>query len=360
MDELRTPSGPQTRIITKGDTFTKLAHQYGLTAAELALANPGMNQFRLKLGQELVIPEAGSFSEQDVMKMGKGLDGQYQTRLAAQRMAAQKAQAAGSMSLESQIKQKLWGGIGDNATDVALAVMSLMTGGPRATPTKINSQPVFNINDGPGRAYDLLKVPVNTALNVTEGFLNLPSGALPGGSDYYPILEPFRLPYSDAKFGQMMEIGLGIAAGGLGARGGARGVSVPNSALRQTGGGSAVDQADALYDVIRKSNTDVEVIAATTGIKPLNIQKVKDHVFYNEHLLDKYVDYGIPAVRARFDSDINQALAWQRLESGTFTKQDTTWMKHEIAERWYELRHSSGYTKAHNAAEKKWTGNPWE
>ncbi len=95
------------------------------------------------------------------------------------------------------------------------------------------------------------------------------------------------------------------------------------------------------------------------GIKPQNIQKVKDHVFYNEHLLDKYVDYGVPAESARFDSDLSQALAWQRLKAGAHTGEDITWLKHEIAERWFELRHNSGYTEAHDAAEKKWPGNPW-
>jgi len=34
-------------------------------------------------------------------------------------------------------------------------------------------------------------------------------------------------------------------------------------------------------------------------------------------------------------------------------------MKHEVAEKWYEFKHSSGYTEAHNAAERKWTGYPW-
>lgn len=53
------------------------------------------------------------------------------------------------------------------------------------------------------------------------------------------------------------------------------------------------------------------------------------------------------------------AQAWQRLENGTHTDADITWLKHETAERWYETRHKSGYTEAHNAAERKWTGNPW-
>ena len=134
--------------------------------------------------------------------------------------------------------------------------------------------------------------------------------------------------------------------------------SVPQT-LRQTGGGNFT-AADELYNAIRASNTDVSTIAENTRIKPQNIQKVKDHVFYNEHLLDKYVDYGIPAKRARFDSDLNQAQAWQRLENGTYTEADITWLKHETVERWYELRHNSGYTEAHNFAENKWTGNPWK
>ena len=128
---------------------------------------------------------------------------------------------------------------------------------------------------------------------------------------------------------------------------------------RQPGGGSQLEPADAMYDAIRASNTDIDAIAKNTGLKPENIKKVKDHVFYNEHLLDKYVNYGIPAVRARFDSDISQAQAWKRLENGSYTKDDIGWLKHEAAERWYEQKHGSGYTEAHNAAEKKWTGRPW-
>ncbi len=114
----------------------------------------------------------------------------------------------------------------------------------------------------------------------------------------------------------------------------------------------------SIYDAIRVSGTDVSAIAST-GIKPQNIQKVKDHVFYNEHLLDRYVDYGIPADRARFDSDLTQANAWFRLESGTHTQADINWLIHETAERWFELKHNSGYSAAHNAAEKRWPENPW-
>ena len=129
--------------------------------------------------------------------------------------------------------------------------------------------------------------------------------------------------------------------------------------LKQTGSGVFTGAADELYDAIRASETDVSTIASNTGIKPQNIQKVKDHVFYNEHLLDRYVDYGIPAEKARFDSDLTQANAWFRLESGTHTQADINWLKHEAAERWFELKYNSGYSTAHNAAEKRWPGNPW-
>ena len=91
-----------------------------------------------------------------------------------------------------------------------------------------------------------------------------------------------------------------------------------------------------------------------------NIQKVKDHVFFDEHRLDRYVDMGIPAETRRFDSDLNQALAWKRMESGIHSADDITWLKHETAERWYERKHNSGYSEAHNAAERKWSGNPWK
>jgi hypothetical protein len=37
---------------------------------------------------------------------------------------------------------------------------------------------------------------------------------------------------------------------------------------------SLIDPADELYDAIRASETDVGTIAANTGIKPQNIQKV--------------------------------------------------------------------------------------
>lgn len=83
-------------------------------------------------------------------------------------------------------------------------------------------------------------------------------------------------------------------------------------------------------------------------------KKVKNHLFYNEHLLDRYVDYGIPAKMSRFDSDISIANAWKRLEAGNFTHQDMQLLRHETAEAWYMRRNGPGYSAAHNTADKRY------
>lgn len=48
------------------------------------------------------------------------------------------------------------------------------------------------------------------------------------------------------------------------------------------------------------------------------------------------------------------------MELGTHDQLDIEWMKHEIGERWYELRHNAGYTESHNAVEARWPGFPWD
>ena len=46
-----------------------------------------------------------------------------------------------------------------------------------------------------------------------------------------------------------------------------------------------------IYDSIRACDTDICDIAENLGFKAENIKKVKDHVFYNEHDLDRYSSY---------------------------------------------------------------------
>jgi hypothetical protein len=122
---------------------------------------------------------------------------------------------------------------------------------------------------------------------------------------------------------------------------------------KQTGGDFFTGSADDAYEEIRSSKTDVEAIAENTGIKSSNLQKVKDHLFFDEHLLDKYVDYGIPAEMRRFDSNIAVASAWKRLENGNFTPQDMQLLRHEAAEAWHIRRYGPSYRQAHERAQKR-------
>ena len=48
------------------------------------------------------------------------------------------------------------------------------------------------------------------------------------------------------------------------------------------------------------------------------------------------------------------------LEIGTFTQDDITWIKHECAERHHELKYDSGYNEAHERAQSRYEGYPWE
>jgi len=117
--------------------------------------------------------------------------------------------------------------------------------------------------------------------------------------------------------------------------------------------------ADQIYDSIRESDTDICDIAENLGFKADNIKKVKDHVFYNKHYLDRLAP-AEPVEYRRFDANIQQALAWKRLETGTHTQDDITWIKHECAERHHELKYGSGYSEAHNRAQTRFDGAPWE
>jgi len=116
--------------------------------------------------------------------------------------------------------------------------------------------------------------------------------------------------------------------------------------------------AEKIYDSIRECDTDICDIAENLGFKADNIKNVKDHVFYNEHDLDRYgpdeIEY------KRFDATLEQALAWKRLETGTHTQNDVTWIKHECVERHHELKYNSGYTEAHERAQSRYEGYPWE
>jgi hypothetical protein len=117
--------------------------------------------------------------------------------------------------------------------------------------------------------------------------------------------------------------------------------------------------AEKIYDSIREWDTDICDIAENLGFKADNLKNVKDHVFYNKHYLDRLAP-AEPVEHRRFDANIQQDLAWKRLETGTHTQDDVTWMKHECAERHHELKYGSGYSEAHDQAQSRFDGAPWE
>lgn len=130
--------------------------------------------------------------------------------------------------------------------------------------------------------------------------------------------------------------------------------------FRQTGGTNGYldpwsekgfQKAEQQYDEIRKLTTDVDEIAAHTGFKRENIQKVKNHIFMEEHMLTDFVRGGYES--RRFDASLCIAESWSRLRSGLHTVDDIKMLKHEAAESWHMKRHGSVYRVAHEAAEKR-------
>ena len=130
-----------------------------------------------------------------------------------------------------------------------------------------------------------------------------------------------------------------------------------DTTLVQTGARTVIpnddfDLAEKEYELIRADTGDVDKIAENTGIKPENIQKVKNHIFYEEHLLDRYRDYGVEPEWSRFNADPEIANAWNRLSSGDYTPADIQILKHETAEAWYMRHNGPSYLEAHDAASR--------
>lgn len=86
----------------------------------------------------------------------------------------------------------------------------------------------------------------------------------------------------------------------------------------------AEEKAQSFYEAIRKSSADIKKIANNTGIPEQIIEKIKNHVFYDKHLLDSGL--------SRFSPDIDMADAWQRLIDGNFVHSDLILLQHELIE----------------------------
>ena len=103
-------------------------------------------------------------------------------------------------------------------------------------------------------------------------------------------------------------------------------------------------------DMIRSTSDDVVQISHQTGIPEWKIQKIKEHVFYNDHILDDRI--------GRFDADIDIADAWERLRKGNYNQDDLDLLNHEYYEHRFEKFFDTDYANAH--AKTGESGRVWD
>ena len=102
------------------------------------------------------------------------------------------------------------------------------------------------------------------------------------------------------------------------------------------------DAAEDAYKVIKSDASDISAIAKNTGFSESRIERIKNHVFVNEHKLDLGV--------RQFDADPEIVNAWSRLKTGDFVQSDINLLRHEIFESKFEGIFRTDYRTAHEAA----------
>ncbi|MDR0248580.1 MAG: hypothetical protein LBI44_02810 [Oscillospiraceae bacterium] len=104
------------------------------------------------------------------------------------------------------------------------------------------------------------------------------------------------------------------------------------------------EHAERYYEEIRRRKSDAATIAKNTGFSPEDVEKIRRHIFMDEHELGAETPL-------RFSADYDMAVSWQRLADGRDIKEmDIVLLKHELAELELMARGLS-YDKAHEKAE---------
>lgn len=109
-------------------------------------------------------------------------------------------------------------------------------------------------------------------------------------------------------------------------------------------------QAEKYYEKVRETD-DIKAIAEASGISESDIEQIKNHVFYNKHILyDGVVD--------RFEPDYDMAVAWKRLTEGIPEDRDLLLLKHELLESQVEKEYNLTAAEAHRKATETydWAG----
>lgn len=105
----------------------------------------------------------------------------------------------------------------------------------------------------------------------------------------------------------------------------------------------ALEHAVRYYGLVRSMKTDCKRIALNTGFREKDIQRVKNHVFYEEHELEDGF--------RKFDPDYEMAQSWQRLIDGREIKtRDIILLQHEFIESIF-MAEGLGYDDAHEKAQ---------
>lgn len=104
-----------------------------------------------------------------------------------------------------------------------------------------------------------------------------------------------------------------------------------------------------MYESFRQSKTDVPAIAKNTGMTKERIQRIKDHLFIKEHVKEHGIGHFNPAYAI--------AQAWERLQRGTYKKNDIDLVNHELFESKFEGIFKTDYKTARDKTVK--SGRPW-
>ena len=110
------------------------------------------------------------------------------------------------------------------------------------------------------------------------------------------------------------------------------------------------DQAKRFYSARVRNTDDVHIITSNCDFTVDEISAIKDHIMVREHLFED-------GTIRRFDADIDQALAWQRLMQGKATDTDILFLHHELEELRYMQKHKCNYETAHAFANRRFN---WE
>jgi hypothetical protein len=107
------------------------------------------------------------------------------------------------------------------------------------------------------------------------------------------------------------------------------------------------EHASRYYEEIRNRIGDIDAIAQNSGFSAQDVQKIKEHVFFNEYDLGENEP-------ERFAPDYHMSLSWQRLIDGkSVEKMDIILLNHELMERDLMINKGLTYREAHALTEEK-------